>query len=98
MSEIAKWALLLAGLIAIVAAVVALPVFQVIDVSALTSAVSTVTTKCAAALTAARGIINFFFPESVRPLLTVAIGYMFTKFLIVWAIKIVSLAYTWIFK
>ena len=98
MSDLAKWALLLAGLIAIVAAVVALPVFQVINISSLTSAISTITTKCSSALTAARGIINFFFPEAVRPLVTVALGYMFTKFLIVWAIKIISLAYTWIFK
>ena len=98
MSDLAKWALLLAGLIAIVAAVVALPVFQIIDITALTSAVSTITSKCASALVAARGIINYFFPEAIRPLVTVALGYMFTKFLIVWAIKIISLAYTWIFK
>lgn len=98
MSDLAKWALLVAGLVAIVAAVVALPIFQIIDISALTSAVTTIATTCSTALTAARGIINFFFPEAVRPLVTVAIVYMCTKFLVVWTIKIISLVYSWIFK
>lgn len=98
MSDLAKWALLLAGLIAIVAAVVALPIFQIIDVASLTSAVTTISTKCSSALIAARGIINFFFFPAVRPMVTIAIGYMMTKFLVIWAIKIISLVYSWIFK
>lgn len=98
MSDLAKWALLVAGLIAIVAAVVALPIFQIIDVASLTSAVSTIASKCSSALIAARGIINFFFFPATRPLLTVAIGYLMTKFLVVWTIKIVSVVYKWIFK
>lgn len=98
MSDLAKWGLLLAGLIAIVAAVVSLPVFNVIDIPTLTSSVSMITSVCSSSLQSARGIINFFFPESVRPLVTVALGYMFTKFLLVWVIKIFSLVYSWIFK
>ena len=98
MSDLAKWALLLAGLVAIVAAVVALPIFQIIDIASLTSAVATISVKCSSYLTAARGIINFFFFPAMRPMLTIAIGYSISGFLLIWAIKIVSMVYCWILK
>lgn len=98
MSDLAKWALLLAGLVAIVAAVVALPIFQIIDISSLTNAITSIANQCGSALTAARGIVNYFFFPAMRPALTVAIGYMITKFLVIWAIKIISVVYQWIFK
>ena len=98
MSDIAKWALLLAGLIAIVAAVVALPIFDLLNIEQLTSAVSSITSTCSSAFIAARGLINYFFPAPVRPMVTIAIGYLFTRTFLIWGIKIISIVYKWIFK
>lgn len=98
MSDIAKWALLVAGMIAIIALIVALPIFDIINVEELTNTVSSIATICSNALRAARGLINYFLTPVGRNILTVVIGYEFGKFAYKWGIKILAYAYKWIFK
>ena len=98
MSDIAKWALLVAGLVAIIALIVALPIFSVLNVDELTSAVSGIVTAAAGAFQAARGFINCFFTPVGRTILTVVINYKLLRWAYKWAIQVLSMAYRWIFK
>lgn len=98
MSDIAKWALLVAGMVAIIALIVALPIFDIINVDELTNTVSSIATICSNALQSARGLINYFLTPFGRNILTVVIGYEFGKFAYKWGIKILAYAYKWIFK
>lgn len=98
MSDIAKWALLLAGMVALIALIVALPIFDIINVQELTAAVSGISTICASALQSARGLINYFLTPVGRTILTVVINYMFFKFAYKWGVKVLAYAYKWIFK
>lgn len=98
MTDLAKWALLLAGLVAIVALIVALPIFDIINVDELTAAISGIATLTSQALIAARGIVNCFLTPVGRTILSVVIGYMILRFLYRWGVQLVSLAYKWIFK
>lgn len=98
MSDIAKWALLVAGMIAIIALIVALPIFDIINIDELTNTVSSIATICSNALQSARGLINYFLTPVGRNILTVVIGYEFAKFAYKWGIKILAYAYKWIFK
>ncbi len=98
MADIAKWALLLAGLVAIIALIVTLPVFEALNMQELTNAIAGISSIASGALSSARGIINCFLTPAGRTILTILLGYMFTKFLLKWAIQIVAIAYKWIFK
>ena len=98
MTDIAKWALLLAGMIALIALIVALPIFDVLNIEELTAAISGITSICSGALQAGRGIINYFFTPVGRTLLTVVIDYELLKWAYKWGIKVLAYAYKWILK
>lgn len=98
MSDLAKWALLVAGLIAIIALIVALPIFSALNVDELTSAVSGIVTAASGAFQAARGIINCFFTPVGRTILSVVINYKLLRFAYKWGVQVVAMAYRWIFK
>lgn len=98
MADIAKWALLVAGLIAIVALILALPIFDALNIDELTRAIAGISSISSTYLQAARGLINYFLTPVGRTILTVVIGYEMLKFLLKWGVQIVSLVYHWIFK
>lgn len=98
MADIAKWAILVAGLVAIIALIVALPVFDILNIEILTTSISNVASIAGAALTSARGLINFFVLPQAIPLVTILIGYMIGRPFVLWSIKILTMAYHWIFK
>ena len=98
MADIAKWALLVAGLIAIIALIVALPIFDILNISELTNAVTGIVQITSNALIAARGIINMFLTPVGRSILSVVIGYVCLRFSYRWGVQLVSFAYKWIFK
>ena len=98
MADIAKWAILVAGLIAIVAIIVSLPIFDVLNIDELTAAISGIATIAADGLKNARAIINCFFTPVGRTLLTIVIGFKMFDFLYKWGFRVVFYAYNWIFK
>lgn len=98
MSDVVKWGILVAGLVAIVAMILLLPIFDAININALTESISGITQTAAGALQSARGIINFFLLPVGRPILTVVIAWLFSKRLVLWSVQILSKVYTWIFK
>lgn len=98
MADIAKWAILVAGLVAIIALIVALPIFELLDIAVLTSAIGNIANLAGAALTSARGLLNYFVLPAAIPLVTVVIGYVILRPFLLWSIKILTMAYHWIFK
>lgn len=98
MSDAVKWAILAAGLIAIVTMVMALPFIGLIDGSALASAVTTLVSFCGNAFNFGRGLINNFLSPWARVAVTVLLGYQLTKPLVLNAIKLAVWALHFVYK
>ena len=98
MSDIAKWALLVAGIIALIALIVALPFVDFIDLGEFEVALSNVATIAGGAFRFARGLINNFFLPFGRVIITGLMYWLLGKWAILIGIKIVAWAYHFIFK
>lgn len=98
MSDIAKWALLVAGAVALIALIVALPFMQGINVSEFTSSITSIVTVAGSSFNVARRIINQFLTPVGRNILSGLLVYLFAKFLITMGIKIATWIYHFIFK
>lgn len=98
MSDVAKWALLVAGIVALIALIVALPFVKYIDATEFGEALTTIVNIAGDALSNARGLINIFLSPFGRGLLSGIIVWLFGKKLIPLVIKVTAWAYHFIFK
>ena len=98
MSDIAKWALLIAGAIALIALIVALPFVQFIDLSAFSDSVADIVNIAGEYLQSGRGLINCFLSDVGIAIVSGMLVYWFGKWAILTAIKIGTWIYHFIFK
>lgn len=98
MSDVAKWALLIACFVGIVAALIALPIFNIWDDIPIAQAVSNIVSTISPYLHEARGLINFFYPAGTENVVTALLVFNISGWLAIPAIKLVSIVYHFIFK
>ena len=98
MSNIVKWGILAAAVVALIALVVALPFGQYINVSEFSSALSGIATICGNAFRFGRGLLNNFLTPFGRTVLTGLLAYFFGKFFFTVALKIVAWIQHFIFR
>lgn len=98
MSNAIKWGLLAAGAVVLIGLVFALPFVDFINVEEFANQISVIINNCGEFLQSARGLINCFLPSFGRVILTGLIGWLFGKWALMIAIKIVTWAYHFVFK
>ena len=98
MSDIAKWALLVSGAIALIALIIALPFVEFINVGEFSSAISSVVTIAGDALMSARKLVNNFLSPFGRTVLSGLLMWLFGKWALMIGIKIAAWIYHFIFK
>ncbi len=98
MSDVVKWGLLVAGIVAMLAIVLALPFVQYIDATEFGNAVGDVISVCGDSIRHARCIINNFLSPFGRELLTGVLYYLFGKWAITLGVKITAWVYHFVFK
>ncbi len=98
MSDVAKWALLVAGAVLLITLILALPFVNVIDINELTGAVNALVGYAGTGLRFGRGLVNNFLSPFGRTTLTAILGYLVLKYFILISIKIVAWVYHFIFK
>lgn len=98
MSNIVKWGLLAAAVVAMIALIVVLPFNDYINVSEFTSAVNGVVTLCGSYFKFGRGLLNNFLSPFGRACVSGLLAYFFGKFFITIAIKIVAWIQHFIFR
>lgn len=98
MSDIAKWALLAAGMVALIALILAIPLFDGIDLTAITSTINQFTALITPYISFARGLINYLVLPQAIPIINVILIYILTKPFVIGAIHLTRGIYSWIFK
>ena len=98
MSDVAKWALLVAGFIAILALILVLDPFQYIDNSVLGNAIDTLIELASDGFMFGRGLINNLLSPWARTALSGLMFWLIGKEFITWTIKISVWVYHYIFK
>lgn len=98
MSDLVKWGLLTAGLVALMVLIGALPFVQFIDLGQFGSAVGNIVTVCGGFFQSARGIINSFLLPFGRTMLSGLLIWLFGKWAITVGIKITAWIYHFVFR
>lgn len=98
MSDVAKWALLVAGAVLVIGLIVALPFMDFINVDEFSAMISTVVSIAGDSFVFARGLVNNFLTPFGRTALTGLLYWMFGKWAITVGIKIYVWAYHFVFK
>lgn len=98
MSDIVKWGLLTAGLVALIALVMALPFVGFIDLDQFSSALGTVVYVAGNSFKSARGLINCLLLPFGRTLLSGIMAWLVGKWAISIGIKITAWVYHFIFR
>ena len=98
MSDIAKWALLVGGAVALIALILALPFVEFINLEELSTALTNVNNIASDAFTFGRGLLNNFLLPFGRTVFSGLIFWLFGKWCAVIAIKIGAWVYHFIFK
>lgn len=98
MSDIVKWGLLTAGLIALIGLIMALPFVGYIDLGQFGAAINNIVSVAGDAFQSARGLINCFLLPFGRTLLSGIMVWLFGKWAITVAIKIVAWVYHFVFR
>lgn len=98
MTDIVKWGLLTAGLIALIALIMALPFVGYIDLGQFGAAINNIVSVAGDAFRSARGLINCFLLPFGRTLLSGVMVWLFGKWAISVAIKIVAWVYHFVFR
>ena len=98
MSDVAKWAILVAGALVLIAAVLSLPFVEFINFDEFGAAISNVISVAGDAFTFGRGLINSFLLPFGRHVFTGLLYWLFGKWMITTAIKIGAWIYHFIFK
>lgn len=97
-SDVAKWALLVAGAIALIALILSLPFVQFINFEEFGNLLNKITEVVGNAFQGARGLINNFLTPFGRSLLSGIMIYLIGKWAITIGIKITAWVYHFIFK
>lgn len=98
MSDIAKWALLIAGALALIVLIVALPVAEYISPSEFGNQIGELVSKAGDFFRAGRGLINNFLTPFGATVLTGLMIWLFGKGFLTMGIKTTVWVYNWIFK
>lgn len=98
MSDAVKWALLVAGIIAVIALVVAFGFGEYIDSQVIIDGCNILVQYAGNAFKSARGLINNFFFPAVYPALSFVIWWIILKPLATATIKVTISLYHYIFK
>lgn len=98
MSDIAKWALLVAGIVALIAMIVVLPFVDFINLGEFEGALNNVVEIAGSAFQFARGLTNNFLLPFGRTMVSGLMFWFLGKWAIMVGIKIVAWAYHFIFK
>ena len=98
MSNIVKWALLAAGVIALIALIAALPVGDLSLIGNVGTYLTQLVNVCADGLSSARGLINFFLFPPVRTFLSGILIWIFFKWALMIAINFVAWVYHFVFR
>ena len=97
MSDVVKWALLVAGALVVIAAIV-IPLSGAIDLSALTTSLNSLLQIMSPYIRFGRCLFNNLLLPVGRPIASVVIVFEFTKWFVLLGVRIVSAIYHWIFK
>lgn len=98
MSDAVKWALLAAGIVALIALIMALPFVQFFDTEELAAGLTDIVTIAGDAFRSARGLINCFLSPFGIALVSGLMVYWVGKWIITMGIKITVWVYHFIFK
>lgn len=98
MSNAVKWALLAAGLVALIALIMALPFVGLIDYNELASSVSAIINTAGNALYTGRCLVNNFLSPAGRTILSGLLMYLCCKWAVTIAVKIAAWVYHFIFR
>lgn len=98
MSDAVKWALLVAGAVALIALIMSLPFVGFINVDNFSEGLLTLTTYAGNAFYTARCLINNFLSPTGRVILSGLLFWFFGKWAITITIKITAWIYHFIFK
>lgn len=98
MSDIAKWALLIAGAIALIALIVALPVAEYINPSEFGNLIGQLVDLAGNVFRSGRGLLNNFLTPFGVTVLSGLIIWFLAKGFLTMGIKIGVWVYHWIFK
>ena len=98
MSDAIKWGLLIAGAVIIVGMIVALPFMDFLNVGEFAGMISGLVDIAGSAFTFGRGLLNNFLTPFGRTALTGLLFWMFGKWAITIAVKLVIWVYHFIFK
>lgn len=98
MSDVAKWALLVAGALILIGLIMALPFVEFINLGEFSAAISNVVNIAGNAFQFGRGLINNFLLPFGRTVVTGLMYWLIGKWAITIAIKITAWVYHFIFK
>ena len=98
MSDVAKWALLVAGALVLLGLVLSLPFVEYINLEQLTKILATITEIAGDSFRFARGLVNLFLLPFGRKILTGLIVWLVGKWAILMTIKTGAWVYHFIFK
>lgn len=98
MSDIVKWGLLTAGLIALIGLIMALPFVDFANAGEFATAIGNIVSVVGGFFQSARGLINCFLLPYGRTVLTGLLVWLFGKWAITIAIKIVAWVYHFVFR
>lgn len=98
MSDVAKWALLVAGALALIALIVTLPFVEFIDLDEFSSILTNITNIAGDAFRFGRGLINLFLLPFGRKILSGLMIWLIGKWAILIGIKTGAWIYHFIFK
>ena len=98
MSDVAKWALLVAGALVLLGLVLSLPFVEYINLEQLTKILATITEITGDYFRFARGLVNLFLLPFGRKILTGLIVWLVGKWAILMTIKTGAWIYHFIFK
>lgn len=98
MSDIAKWAILIAAIIVVIGLVMALPFYEYIDVSKFSAAVVTIISVAGDGFTFARGLVNNFLSPWARGVFSGLLLWLIGKYVIIYTLKVSVWVYHYIFK
>lgn len=98
MSDIAKWALLVAGALVLIGLILALPFVEFINLDEFSAILANITSIAGDAFRFGRGLINLFLLPFGRSVLSGLMIWLIGKWAIMISIKIGSWIYHFIFK
>lgn len=98
MSDAVKWALLVAGIVVVIALVVAFGFADYIDTQVVVDGCNIIVQYAGGAFKNARGLINNFFFPAVYPAVSFIIWWLLVKPLATMTVKVTVSIYHYIFK